>query len=182
MPRFPRAPAHARARRRGTRTRNSTNSRRCRCKTLSATTRSVCPASAAAPASSPSPAPSRSSSTSRSTPRSSRQSSGRNGGTSTPHHDGSLHLNLPTPLAEHLIELGWAEFHPVVTWGLAPPMVVMLYGPRDGHELAVARGIVEAAYVAAGGARTDASGRPLASALGPPPVADREGDITGKGA
>ncbi len=37
----------------------------------------------------------------------------------------------------------------------------MLYGPRDEHELATAQLIVEAAYVAAGGARQDAIGRTL---------------------
>jgi hypothetical protein len=78
-----------------------------------------------------------------------------------PADDGSLHLNVPTGLAERLIELGWAEYHNVVRRGLAPPIVIMLYGPRDEAELEVAAAIVEAAYVAAGGAYQDNEGRPL---------------------
>jgi hypothetical protein len=78
-----------------------------------------------------------------------------------PHHDGSLHINVPTELAERLIAHGWAEYHNVVARGLAPPIVIMLYGPRDEAELAVARSIVEEAYLAAGGARSDDDGRQL---------------------
>jgi Family of unknown function (DUF5519) len=78
-----------------------------------------------------------------------------------PHHDGSLHLNLPTPDAERLIELGWAEFHHVVGQGLVPPIVIMLYGPRDEDELIVAQRILEIAYLAAGGATHAADGRAL---------------------
>jgi hypothetical protein len=71
-----------------------------------------------------------------------------------PHYDGSLHLNLPTPDAETLIELGWAEYHNVVLRGLVPPIVVLFYGPRDEHEFAVAASVVETAYLAAGGGAT----------------------------
>jgi hypothetical protein len=78
-----------------------------------------------------------------------------------PRHDGSLHLNLPTPAAERLIELGWAEFHHVVEQGLVPPIVIMLYGPRDEDELTVAKHVVEIAYLAAGGATHAADGRPI---------------------
>jgi hypothetical protein len=78
-----------------------------------------------------------------------------------PHYDGSLHLNLPTEDAERLIELGWVEYHTVVEQGLVPPIVVMLYGPRDQEELAVAKSIVEIAYIAAGGATQAADGRQL---------------------
>ncbi len=82
-----------------------------------------------------------------------------------PHDDGSLHLSLPTPLAERIVQLGWGEFHIMVQMGVAPPIIAMLYGPRDEDELAVAERIVEAAYVAAGGARHDAEGRQLALGL-----------------
>lgn len=78
-----------------------------------------------------------------------------------PHYDGSLHLNIPTPVAEKLIELGWGEYHYVVTQGWAPPIVLMLYGPRDETELEIAKVIVETAYVAAGGALRDDQGRVL---------------------
>ncbi|MEP7053714.1 MAG: luciferase family protein [Actinomycetota bacterium] len=70
-----------------------------------------------------------------------------------PAYDGSLHLNVPTEVAEQLIDLGWAEYHHVVTQGLLPPFIVMLYGPRDEGELASTAKIVEAAYIAAGGYR-----------------------------
>ena len=89
-----------------------------------------------------------------------------------PHHDGSLHLILPTPDAERLIELGWGEYHNVVTLGLAPPIVIMLYGPRNEDELKVAKNILEIAYLAAGGAAHAADGRPIGS-LAPLPLGDR---------
>lgn len=78
-----------------------------------------------------------------------------------PHHDGSLHLNVPTELAETLIEAGWAEYHTLVPRGHLPPLVVMVYGPRDEDEYAVCAAIVEEAYLANGGARHDADGRVL---------------------
>lgn len=68
-----------------------------------------------------------------------------------PEDDGSLHLTVPTALAEQLIELGWAEYHNVVTQGLLPPVIIMLYGPRDDREVEVANTILDAAYAAAGG-------------------------------
>ncbi|WP_206515916.1 luciferase family protein [Nocardioides pantholopis] len=78
-----------------------------------------------------------------------------------PHYDGSLHLNVPTELAERLIAAGWAEYHSLVARGHLPPLVVMLYGPRDEADLAVCAAAVEEAYLANGGARHDAAGRPL---------------------
>jgi hypothetical protein len=76
-----------------------------------------------------------------------------------PHHDGSLHVNLPTQDAERVIELGWGEYHNVVELGLVPPIVIMLYGPRDEDELRAAQLIVEIAYLAAGGENTTEDGR-----------------------
>lgn len=78
-----------------------------------------------------------------------------------PAYDGSLHLNVPTPVADVLIKLGWAEFHYVVTQGWVPPVVIMLYGPRDEAELTVAKAVVETAYLAAGGALRTSDGQPL---------------------
>jgi len=78
-----------------------------------------------------------------------------------PHHDGSLHLIVPAPDAERLIELGWAEFHNIVTRGLALPVVVMVYGPRDEHELAVLKQVVELAYLTAGGAEYATDGHAI---------------------
>ena len=71
---------------------------------------------------------------------------------------------LPTLDAERLIELGWAEYHNLVTRGLAPPVVVMIYGPRDEHELAVVKQVVELAYLAAGGAEHAADGHAIGAA------------------
>lgn len=82
-----------------------------------------------------------------------------------PHSDGSLHLNVPTELAERLIQAGWAEYHSLVGRGHIPPLVVMLYGPRDEAELAVCASAVEEAYLANGGARHDTAGRTLGFAF-----------------
>jgi Family of unknown function (DUF5519) len=59
---------------------------------------------------------------------------------------GSLHLALPRDVAQHAIERGWAEPHPVVAMGLGPPTLVMLYGPRDSGELDVVWGLVETSH------------------------------------
>ncbi len=68
-----------------------------------------------------------------------------------PHYDGSLHLNLPTSVAEVLIDAGWAEYHTLVGKGYLPPIVVMVYGPRDEAELSVVKFAIDEAYRAAGG-------------------------------
>lgn len=78
-----------------------------------------------------------------------------------PHSDGSLHLNVPTALAERLIASGWAEYHCLVALGFVPPVVIMLYGPRDADDFAVCAAVVEEAYLAAGGFRIDQHGRTL---------------------
>ena len=78
-----------------------------------------------------------------------------------PHYDGSLHINVPQSLADELIASGWAEYHYLVTQGVLPPIIVMLYGPRDDAELDIAKAIVEEAYLAAGGAATDEAGATL---------------------
>lgn len=78
-----------------------------------------------------------------------------------PHYDGSLHVNLPTPDAERVIGFGWGEYHNVVKHGLVPPIVIMLYGPRDEDELNAAQLVLEIAYLAAGGATHGADGRAI---------------------
>ena len=60
--------------------------------------------------------------------------------------EGSLHLFLPEPDARYVIEQGWGEFHPVVTMGMYPPTLIMVYGPRDAADLDIVFGIVEASY------------------------------------
>lgn len=68
-----------------------------------------------------------------------------------PHSDGSFHLNLPTKVAELLIDAGWAEYHTLVGKGMLPPIVVMVYGPRDEDELSVVKLAIDESYKAAGG-------------------------------
>lgn len=78
-----------------------------------------------------------------------------------PHHDGSLHINMPTELADQVVAAGWGEYHCLVRPGIIPPIVILLYGPRDEDELAVCKRIVEESYLAAGGNRVDQSGQSL---------------------
>jgi len=85
-----------------------------------------------------------------------------------PRYDSNLLLNVPAELAKRLVDSGWAEYHPHVELGQVPPLVVMLYAPRDEDELAVCSLIVEEAYLAHGGARHDSDGRPLGLAAGGP--------------
>lgn len=59
------------------------------------------------------------------------------------HPDGSLHLALSTTDQETLIATGWGERHPLYS---ATINVVMLYGPRDDDELAVAKTVIAASY------------------------------------
>lgn len=49
--------------------------------------------------------------------------------------DGSLHLTLPEPIAQHAIDQGCAELHPMARCGLMPSTLVMVYGPRDQDEV-----------------------------------------------
>ena len=65
--------------------------------------------------------------------------------------DRSMHIALPPELAPRAVDAGWAEVHPAALAGLAPKNLVMLYGPRDRHELDVIFGIVLEAYRHAGG-------------------------------
>jgi hypothetical protein len=68
--------------------------------------------------------------------------------------DGSLHLMLPPELAVDAIDKGWAELHPMARRGVAPPTLVMLYGPRDEAELATIWQLVQASYAFARGDAT----------------------------
>lgn len=56
-----------------------------------------------------------------------------------PAHDGSLHLTLPPPLYEEVLEKGWGEPHPISG-------TMMLFGPRDEAELEVVWQILQASY------------------------------------
>jgi Family of unknown function (DUF5519) len=56
--------------------------------------------------------------------------------------EGSLHLTLPLDIARRAISLGWAEQHILARSGLMPQTLLMVYAPRDEHELEVVWGLV----------------------------------------
>jgi len=63
-----------------------------------------------------------------------------------PAPDHSLHVALPAPLADHVIELGWAERHMLAGTDGVPIGTVMVYAPRDAEESAIVAAIVESGY------------------------------------
>lgn len=63
-----------------------------------------------------------------------------------PHPDYSLHLGLPKEEAEVIIEKGWGEWHPLINRGILPPNIIMMYAPRNGEELEVAKFILATSY------------------------------------
>jgi hypothetical protein len=62
-----------------------------------------------------------------------------------PFDGGSQHLVLPLPWGEHLMDKGWAEFHPVAAQ-LPAPVLFMVYGPRDRAEADHLIAITKSAY------------------------------------
>lgn len=67
-----------------------------------------------------------------------------------PAYDGSLHVTLPQPYAADLVAKGWGVTHPLAGLRLAPGMV-MLFGPRDEHELGTVTAILDEAHAFAAG-------------------------------
>jgi hypothetical protein len=65
--------------------------------------------------------------------------------------DRSMHIALPPDVALEAVAAGWAEVHPVALAGAAPMNLVMLYGPRDAHEVEILYHLVLRAYHYAGG-------------------------------
>jgi hypothetical protein len=65
--------------------------------------------------------------------------------------DGSLHAMLPLDWVDASVHAGWTEPHPVVALGQAPPTAVMVYAPRDEHELAVVESLLRVSYAYARG-------------------------------
>ena len=63
-----------------------------------------------------------------------------------PHPDYSLHLGLPKKIAEHVIEQGWGEWHPLIARGYLPPNIIMMYAPRNKQELDVSKAILKCSY------------------------------------
>lgn len=68
-----------------------------------------------------------------------------------PEPDGSLHATLPLEWVDASVRAGWAEPHPVVAMGLAPPTAVMIYAPRNEDELAVVANLIRVSYLHARG-------------------------------
>ncbi len=66
-----------------------------------------------------------------------------------PPSDGSLHVALPPPIVEEVMDNGWAELHPVALRGFIPMNILMVFGPRDDEELEVVMKLVEASRVRA---------------------------------
>jgi hypothetical protein len=63
-----------------------------------------------------------------------------------PYPDESLHLMLPPGLADQAVETGWGEPHPLARLGLISTNALMVYAPRDEHELEIVAALVESAY------------------------------------
>lgn len=64
-----------------------------------------------------------------------------------PHPDnGSMHVKLTADDAHEVIETGWGESHYLVTQGLYPMGLVMVFSPRDKAELETVKTIVSRSY------------------------------------
>jgi len=68
--------------------------------------------------------------------------------------DSSIHLTLPADMREHAIERGWAEQHLVSRAGILPETLVMVYAPRDAHELAIVLRLIWRSYQFARGMKS----------------------------
>ena len=58
----------------------------------------------------------------------------------------TIYLALPLSCAHWAIIRGWAEPHFSSSFGLIPPGVMVVYTPRDEHELAVCRSLFSLSY------------------------------------
>jgi hypothetical protein len=58
----------------------------------------------------------------------------------------TIYLTLPLSCAHWAIIRGWAEPHFSSAFGLVPPGVMVVYTPRDEHEVAVCRSLFWASY------------------------------------
>jgi Family of unknown function (DUF5519) len=58
----------------------------------------------------------------------------------------TIYLALPLSCAHWAIIRGWAEPHFSSSFGLVPPGVMVVYTPRDEHELAVCRSLFWVSY------------------------------------
>jgi hypothetical protein len=58
----------------------------------------------------------------------------------------TIYLTLPLSCAHWAIVRGWAEPHFSSSFGLVPPGVMVVYTPRDEHEVAVCRSLFQVSY------------------------------------
>ena len=58
----------------------------------------------------------------------------------------TIYLTLPLSCAHWAIVRGWAEPHFSSSFGLVPPGVMVVYTPRDEHEVAVCRSLFWVSY------------------------------------
>ena len=61
----------------------------------------------------------------------------------------TIYLALPLVCAHWAIVRGWAEPHYLSSYGLMPPGALVVYTPRDRHELSISYSLFLAAYTAA---------------------------------
>ena len=57
-----------------------------------------------------------------------------------------MHMMLPEDLVAEVLAQGWGEGHPLVPKGQAPQTLVMIFGPRDKEELAIAMSLIGESY------------------------------------
>jgi phospholipase/carboxylesterase len=62
-----------------------------------------------------------------------------------PGYDGSTHVALPSALAADAVAKGWAVAHPLAGVRLTPGMV-MVFGPRNAHELETVVGVLATSH------------------------------------
>ena len=63
-----------------------------------------------------------------------------------PPQDGSLHMMLPEDAVPKIVDLGWAEPHPMAAAGMIPPTAVMVYAPRNVPEIDSVLGLLGLSY------------------------------------
>lgn len=62
-----------------------------------------------------------------------------------PPSEGSIHLTLPGGFLNRIVELGWAEAHPLAAVALSANLVTV-YAPRDEQERDVVWSLLVASY------------------------------------
>lgn len=63
-----------------------------------------------------------------------------------PPQDGSLHMMLPEDAVPKIVDLGWAEPHPMAEAGIIPPTAVMVYAPRNSGEIETVVDLLRLSY------------------------------------